>query len=208
MLQYQTVDSRALDLLKKISSQPAFFSHRLVGGTSLALQYGHRLSIDLDFFSSEQMDYEEILLNVKPFGKVEVVSRSKFINSFFINDVKVDFVSLPYLWIDDPIIYDSIRLASIKDISAMKLAAITNRGSKKDFIDIALLINKLGLQKMMSFYHEKYPDGMEMMVLRSLVYFEDAEAQSDPVMLIPYEWESIKKLILDETRRFLKKGEL
>jgi len=194
--------------LKKISSQQAFLKHRLVGGTSLALQYGHRLSIDLDFFSSEQMDYEEILLNVKPFGKVEVVSRSKFINSFFINDVKVDFVSLPYLWIDDPIIYDSIRLASIKDISAMKLAAITNRGSKKDFIDIALLINKLGLQQMMSFYHEKYPDGMEMMVLRCLVYFQDAEAQSDPVMLIPYEWESIKKLILDETRRFLKKGEL
>jgi len=96
MLQFQTVDSGTLDLLKKISGQPAFFKHRLVGGTSLALQFGHRLSIDLDFFSSVQMDYEEILLNLKSFGKVDVVSRSKFINSFFINDVKVDFVSLPY----------------------------------------------------------------------------------------------------------------
>lgn len=204
MLQVQTVDPGTLDLLIKISSQTAFLKHRLVGGTSLALQYGHRLSIDLDFFSSEQIDYEEILLNVKSFGKVEVVSRSKFINSFFINDVKVDFVSLPYMWIDHPINYDSIRLASIKDISAMKLAAITNRGSKKDFIDIALLINELGLDQMINCYHEKYPDGMEMMVLRSLVYFEDADAQADPVMLIPYNWANIKKLILDETKKFLK----
>jgi hypothetical protein len=208
MLQFQTVDSGTLDLLKKISGQPAFFKHRLVGGTSLALQFGHRLSIDLDFFSSVQMDYEEILLNLKSFGKVDVVSRSKFINSFFINDVKVDFVSLPYEWIDDPIIYESIRLASIKDIAAMKLAAITNRGSKKDFIDIALLIDQLGLDQMMICYHEKYPNGMEMMVLRSLVYFEDAEAQADPVMLIPYDWGNIKKLILDETKKFLKQGEI
>jgi hypothetical protein len=204
MLQFQTVSPGTLDLLKKISSQPAFLKHRLVGGTSLALQFGHRLSIDLDFFCSEQIDYEEILLNVKSFGKVEVVSRSKFINSFFINDVKVDFVSLPYLWIDDPIVYDSIRLASIKDIAAMKLAAITNRGSKKDFIDITLLIGQFGLDQMMGFYNQKYPDGMDMMVLRSLVYFEDAEVQADPVMLVPYNWGNIKKLILDETKKYLK----
>lgn len=143
-------------------------------------------------------------MNIKPLGKVEIVSKSKFINCFFINDIKIDFVSLPYQWIDDPIVYDSIRLASTKDIAAMKLAAITNRGSKKDFIDIALLIKKLGLQQMMKFYHEKYPDGMEMMVLRSLVYFQDAEVQPDPVMLIPYNWDSIKKLILNETKKFLK----
>jgi predicted nucleotidyltransferase component of viral defense system len=120
----------------------------------------------------------------------------------------VDFVSLPYQWIDDPIISDSIRLASIKDISAMKLAALTNRGSKKDFIDIALLLDKLGLDQMMRFYHEKYPDGTEMMVLRSLLYFEDADNQADPVMLIPYDWGKIKKLILDETKKFLMQGEV
>ena len=204
MLQYQTVEPKALDILRTISSLPVFSEHRLVGGTSLALQYGHRLSIDLDFFSTEPIDHEEILLNIKPLGKVEIVSKSKFINCFFINDIKIDFVSLPYQWIDDPIVYDSIRLASTKDIAAMKLAAITNRGSKKDFIDIALLIKILGLQQMMKFYHEKYPDGMEMMVLRSLVYFQDAEVQPDPVMLIPYNWDSIKKLILNETKKFLK----
>lgn len=204
MLQYQTVEPETLDILRRISNLPVFSEHRLVGGTSLALQYGHRLSIDLDFFSTHPIDYEEILLIIKSLGKVEIVSKSKFINCFFVNDIKVDFVSLPYQWIDDPIFEDSIRLASIKDIAAMKLAAITNRGSKKDFIDIALLIKELGLQQMMKFYHEKYPDGMEMMVLRSLVYFQDAELQPDPIMLVPYNWDSIKKLILDEVKKILK----
>lgn len=169
----------------------------------MALQFGHRLSVDLDFFSTDQIDHEEILINLKPLGKIEIVSRSKFINCFFINDVKVDFVSLPYQWLEEPVIEDSIRLAGIKDIAAMKLSAITNRGSKKDFIDIGLLIEQLGLTQMLTLYRQKYPDGMEMMVLRSLVYFQDAEEQSDPVMLIPYNWEEVKKLILNETKKYL-----
>jgi hypothetical protein len=174
-----------------------------VGGTSLALQFGHRLSIDLDFFSEALIDHEEILINLKLLGKVDVVSKSKYINCFYLNDIKVDFVSLPYKWIDEPVLEDSIRLASIKDIAAMKLSAITNRGSKKDFIDLALLIDQLGLRQMMNLYHEKYPDGMEMMVLRSLVYFDDADIQSDPVMLVPYDWKRVKKSILDESKLYL-----
>ena len=203
MLQYQTVEPATLDLLKQIQQLPVFSSHRLVGGTSLALQFGHRLSIDLDFFSENLIEHEEILISIKTLGKVDVVSKSKYISCFYIDDIKVDFVSLPYKWIDESVLEDSMRLASIKDIAAMKLAAITNRGSKKDFIDLALLIEKLSLQQMMNLYHEKYPDGMEMMVLRSLVYFDDADVQSDPVMLVSYDWESVKKLILDEVKLFL-----
>jgi predicted nucleotidyltransferase component of viral defense system len=202
MLQYQTVEPATLDLLKKIQHLQVFSSHRLVGGTSLALQFGQRLSIDLDFFSENLIEHEEILMNIKPLGKVDIVSKSKYISCFYIDDIKVDFVSLPYKWIDGPVFEDTIRLASIKDIAAMKLSAITNRGSKKDFIDLALLIDKLSLRQMMNLYHEKYPDGMEMMVLRSLVYFDDADVQSDPVMLVPYDWKSIKKLILDEVKLF------
>ena len=204
MLQYQTVEPATLDLLKKIQRLPVFSSHRLVGGTSLALQFGHRLSIDLDFFSENLIEHEEILINIKPLGKVDIVSKSKYISYFYINDLKVDFVSLPYKWIDEPVLEDSIRLASIKDIAAMKLAAITNRGSKKDFIDLALLIDQLGLRQMMNLYHEKYPDGMEMMVLKSLVYFDDADIQSDPIMLVPYDWKRVKKSIVDESKLYLK----
>jgi len=203
VLQFQTIESSTLDLLNKISALPICSTHRLVGGTALALIYGHRLSIDLDFFSTNPVDHEEILFYIKPLGKVEIVSKSKFINSFFINDVKVYFVSLPYKWFDEPLIHNSLRLASTKDIAAMKLAAITNRGTKKDFIDIALLINEIGLDYMMMYYHEKYPDGMKMMVLRSLLYFQDAEIQPDPVMLIKYNWEDTKKIILKECKKLI-----
>jgi predicted nucleotidyltransferase component of viral defense system len=203
MLHYQTVEPTTLGLLKSIQQLQVFAAHRLVGGTSLALQFGHRLSIDLDFFSENLIEHEEILINIKPLGKVDVVSKSKYISCFYIDDIKVDFVSLPYKWIDEPVLEDSIRLASIKDIAAMKLAAITNRGSKKDFIDLALLIDQLGFRQMMNLYHEKYPDGMEMMVLRSLVYFDDADIQSDPVMLVPYDWKRVKKSILDESKLYL-----
>jgi len=192
-----------LGLLKNILQQPVFKNHRLVGGTSLALQYGHRLSIDLDFFTSEFIEHEEILINIKSIGKVDVVSKSKYISCFFINDVKVDFVSLPYHWIDDPIIEDSISLASINDIAAMKLSAITNRGSKKDFIDLQLIMKHLDLKKMMSLYHQKYPDGMEMLVLRSLMYFDDADLQPDPVMLTEYDWNEVKAFILDQVKTYI-----
>jgi len=203
MLQYQTVEQSTLGLLKNILQQPVFKNHRLVGGTSLALQYGHRLSIDLDFFTSEFIEHEDILINIKSIGKVDVVSKSKYISCFFINDVKVDFVSLPYHWIDDPIIEDSISLASINDIAAMKLSAITNRGSKKDFIDLQLIMKHLDLKKMMSLYHQKYPDGMEMLVLRSLMYFDDADLQPDPVMLTEYDWNEVKAFILDQVKTYI-----
>jgi predicted nucleotidyltransferase component of viral defense system len=206
MLQYQTVERTTLDLLKKIQQSKVFASHRLVGGTSLALQFGHRLSIDLDFFSVDLLDHEEILAGIREIGHVEIVSKSKFINCFFINDVKVDFVSLPYKWIDEEINEGSIRLASIKDIAAMKLSAITNRGSKKDFIDLALLLDKVGLKKMMNYFHQKYPDGMDMLVLRSLVYFEDADNQSDPVMLIPYNWDKVKSTIYSAVNTYVGEG--
>jgi len=192
-----------LGLLKNILQQPVFKNHRLVCGTSLALQYGHRLSIDLDFFTSEFIEHEEILINIKSIGKVDVVSKSKYISCFFMNDVKVDFVSLPYHWIDDPIIEDSISLASINDIAAMKLSAITNRGSKKDFIDLQLIMKHLELKKMMSLYHQKYLDGMEMLVLRSLMYFDDADLQPDPVMLTEYDWNEVKAFILDQVKRYI-----
>ncbi|MFN4285579.1 MAG: nucleotidyl transferase AbiEii/AbiGii toxin family protein [Lacibacter sp.] len=108
MLHYQTVAPATLDLLKLIAAEPAFSTHRLVGGTALALQYGHRLSVDLDFFSDNPMEHEEIVASIRSFSRLEITSRSKFINSFFINDIKVDFVSLPYAWLEAAAFEDEI----------------------------------------------------------------------------------------------------
>ncbi len=91
-------------------------------------------------------------------------------------------------------------LAHLEDIAAMKLEAITNRGSRKDFIDVAVLLEQFTLMQMIEFYHRKYPQGLKLHVLRSLVYFEDAEETDMPVMLKPLTWETAKERICDAVR--------
>lgn len=87
---------------------------------------------------------------------------------------------------------DGLRLASDKDIGAMKLAAITGRGTKKDFIDLFELLQHYSLLELIGFYEQKYHDGSVFLVLKSLVYFEDADAEITPYLLRNYSWEDIK----------------
>jgi hypothetical protein len=96
-----------------------------------------------------------------------------------------------------------IKLASLPDIAAMKLNAISGRGSKKDFVDLFFLLRKYPLEQLIAFYNRKYPDGSEFLVLKSLSYFEDADQQEMPVMLIPAEWSDIKSEIKRQTLHYL-----
>jgi predicted nucleotidyltransferase component of viral defense system len=95
---------------------------------------------------------------------------------------------------------DGIRLVSKKDIAAMKLNAIAGRGSKKDFIDVYQLLKDFSLVEMLAFYSQKYPNGSEFMVLKSLLYFDDAEIEPDPIMLIPISWNQVKERIINEVK--------
>ena len=97
-------------------------------------------------------------------------------------------------------VIDGIRLVSKKDIAAMKLNAIAGRGSKKDFVDVYQLLNEFSLIEMLSFYIQKYPNGSEFMVLKSLLYFDDAEIEPDPIMLIPITWSQVKERIHYEVK--------
>ena len=85
----------------------------------------------------------------------------------------------------------------------MKLAAVTGRGTKKDYIDIYFLFDEFSLEEMLRFYRQKFPDGSEFMVLKSLVYFEDAEQENLPVMLREVNWESVKAKIVMETKAYI-----
>jgi hypothetical protein len=99
---------------------------------------------------------------------------------------------------------DQLRLAGKKDIAAMKFAAITGRGSRKDFIDIYFLLNEFNLQEMLSFYNKKYLDGSSFLVLKSLTYFDDADIDPQPNMLKKADWEQIKKSLVVSLESFLK----
>lgn len=200
MLSYKTVESHTLELLKKLTKEPFFAETRLVGGTALALQYGHRMSIDLDFFGNIEDDniaIREILNNI---GTISVFKETTNIKIYSINGIKVDFVNYSrYAWIDSAIEEDGLRLASPKDIAAMKINAIEGRGTKKDFIDMYFLLQHYTLEEILAFYANKYPENSLFRALMSLSYFEDAEEQLMPKMFSKIEWREMKQFILNRT---------
>ena len=204
MLFFETVDAETVNLLERLQQLPALSALRLVGGTSLALQIGHRKSIDLDLFGTITADEYEVAEQLEKLGKITILRKSKNINIYLINGIKVDIVNYQYKWLENSMYDSGLILADTKDVSAMKLAAITGRGTKKDFIDLFFLLNKYSLQQMLDFYTQKYNDGSEFLVLKSLSYFEDADLDENPVMLKTLHWDTVKSTIsssLDELIR-------
>ena len=115
---------------------------------------------------------------------------------FFVDGVKVDCVAYDmYEWIEEPVEEDGVRLAGVKDIGAMKINAVTNRGTRKDFVDLARLLEDYSLGEIFTWYRTKYPDANPALALRSLSYFVDAETMPMPRMLIPFDWENAKDRI-------------
>lgn len=192
MLFFETVDAGTIDLLIKLQHLPAFSALRLVGGTALALQIGHRKSIDLDLFGSITADEFEVSGQLAQIGVATILRRSKNINIYLIEGIKIDIVNYSYKWLEDPLTDSGFTMAHKTDIAAMKLAAITGRGTKKDFIDIYFLLQEYSLREILNFYNQKYSDGSEFLVLKSLAYFADADLDENPVMMKPVHWNAIK----------------
>ena len=131
-------------------------------------------------------------------GSLVVLKESPHIHIYQLNNVKIDVVDYQYSWIDDAVVMQGIRMASLRDIAAMKITAIIGRGTKKDFIDIAFLLQRFSINKILDFYSQKYPDGSTFMSMKSLAYFDDAEEDIMPYMLTDISWEKIKSQILSE----------
>ena len=203
MLSFQTVLPDTLELLKKLMQQPLLKDMRLVGGTYLALQYGHRRSVDLDFFGSTTEDVEELTAVMSECAiKVEKSGCTKAIKAYFLDGVKVDVVNYRYDWIDAPVLEDGIRLASAKDIAAMKVNAVMGRGTKKDFVDVYLLLQHYSFDELIKLYLQKYPDGSEYRALLSMAYFADADPQPMPYMFQKVDWETIKQEIRHQVEAY------
>ena len=195
MLQYKTLEPSTLELLKKLQAIPDLAETRLVGGTALALQLGHRKSIDLDFFGSIAIPSFELRGILTQSHDVSVIQESKNINIYDVDNVKVDFVNYKYRWIDEIVTDNGIRIAGIKDIAAMKIAAIIGRGTKKDFVDLYFLLKHFSLKDILDLYMQKYPDGSLFIAMKSVAYFEDAESDPMPYMFDSTPWSDMKATI-------------
>ena len=204
MLRTDTLEKFTLDLLKRLQKIPVLRELRLVGGTALALQLGHRRSIDLDFFGPVDAEGLQIADEMYAAGldDIVVIRDTRTIKIYIVNKIKVDIVSYRYKWLAPPIETDDVKIADIKDIAAMKLAAITNRGTKKDFIDIFFLLQQFTIKQMLTLYEQKFADGSIFSVLRSLTYFEDAEKDIMPEMYIPVDWTQVKQTVQEAVIRF------
>jgi len=205
MLYLNTIAPDTLALLKRIQALPEFASTRLVGGTALALQFGHRISVDLDMFG-EWPSGTDLFSALKGIGKVRKSSGTPDgrLQFFYVDGIKVDCVSYSeYPWLDNPVEESGARLASVRDIAAMKVNAITNRGTRKDFVDLAFLLDHYGVDEVFGWYVAKYQDANPALALRSMSYFADAETMPMPRMLLPFDWEKSKKRIGEAVRELV-----
>jgi hypothetical protein len=182
MLYQQTVRPKLLEILTALMSNPYFGEFYLVGGTSLALQIGHRESIDIDLFGYKELDELELSDFLSTLGKIQILKKSKNILIYTIDGIKVDLVNYRYPWLYPCLNLENQRLADQRDIAAMKLNAISGRGSKKDFIDLHFLLKKYSLSEMIGYYNKKFLGGSEFLVLKSLTYFDDADLDESPKM--------------------------
>lgn len=198
MLYLETVESSTLELLKKLQRLPVLEQTRLVGGTALALQLGHRKSIDLDFFGTVDCEAEYLRESIAGIASLTILKESPHIHIYIVDGIKVDIVNYKYPWLDDVVLEQGLRLASVSDIAAMKITAIIGRGTKKVFIDIAFLLHHFSLEEILHFYAAKYNDSSVFMAMKSLAYFDDAEADPMPDMFVNQSWQQVKAYILSK----------
>jgi predicted nucleotidyltransferase component of viral defense system len=195
MLHREAIPPGTLDLLTALSANPALASFALAGGTSLALRFGHRLSVDLDFFTTDNFDKEAVIRALSQNHTVHVQNVNPAGIRAIIDGINVDFVTYRYTLLAPPETISDIRLLSLLDVVGMKLSAVTNRGAKKDFYDLHTLIEKLGMPELLRIYQAKYPTHDPLIMLRSIGYFADAEGQDDPKSLIGITWPKVKQSI-------------
>ena len=176
MLRKESVSESLWNLLIDLQSREILKDYFLVGGTALALQLGHRKSIDIDLFTRKDINKDEIhdLLNSEFKGRYQIHNEKRIIFQIIIDNIKVDLVKNDYDFIEEIKHEDGIRYLGKKDISAMKLLAVAQRGDQaKDFVDVYYLLKEIPLNDMFEYYKKKYTQTDICMIKRSLIYFDD-----------------------------------
>jgi len=198
------LSSDAQRALAILASNPTIKNGYLAGGSALALWYGHRYSIDFDFFSNTLFDPHALQQQLTQLGtfKEELVRENSVIGTF--NSVKFSYFYYPYPLVEQPTLFQGVSIAHTHDIAAMKLVAICDRGTKKDYIDLYELIHQgMSFDTMFTFYEQKYHllDSNRFTLIQALQYFDEADQTEMPKMITPVSWDEIKKFLTEELLR-------
>lgn len=195
MLHFKSVPDAVAELLRSIAPDPALDSFALGGGTSLALRFGHRISVDLDFFTRDDFNPEALPRDTGFPGEPMVLGRSTDSLALDCGGIKIEFLRHSYPLLQPVEQHGAVRLLSLADVTAMKLNAIANRGSKKDFFDLVRILDETSLGAALELFERKYSNTDRFVAIRSLAWFEDAEGEPDPVAPGGPTWAEVKRCV-------------
>lgn len=210
---YNTVNEHLKNALLSLMKSEVFIPFRLVGGTALSLQLGHCISVDIDLFTDApygSIDFKTIdqfIENSFDYHKHFSNSNTGIGKSYAIGVDKTNAIRLDVFYTDNfiqpALVIDDIRMATIEEITAMKIDVIQRGGRKKDFWDLHELFDKYDLSKMLSLHQERYPyTHNKDLILKNLIDFSPAENDFDPICLLGKYWEFIKEDITDIVNAF------
>lgn len=207
-MHWEVIDKNRYDILEKIIKKISLEKYYLAGGTALALQTGIRESFDFDFFVQTKFDENLLIQELEEIGELEVTVCRKGTVHAILNDVQITFLYFENNLVEDKVTTEDIKglyLASIKDIAIMKLIAISQRGTKKDFFDLYYICNNfdITIKEILDILDKKYDKNKinYLHVIQSLAYFEDAEDENLPKVFIKYDWNTIKKYYINEQKK-------
>lgn len=196
------IHPKTFRLIQELQRLPELNEFYLVGGTALALQLGHRNSIDIDLFAQNDFSEEDILISLNSKYVVKEVYRRKNTIISLLNNIKTDFIKHAYPFVLPPITEEGITFLSKEDIAAMKFHAIIQSGKRlKDFIDVYYLLEHFCLKQMIDFFTQKYSYSNPMIAMKAINFFDDIDENIDPPKLIkPISLELIKNRIQEATK--------
>jgi len=204
-MQQTGISPQTLKTLKLIADLDFVKGYYLAGGTACALHLGHRLSYDLDFFSTDSSLPEEIRNFLLKRGHLEIYQNEVDTFNGSLNGTKLSFFKYPYPLLQPLTNFEGIKVASLPDLACMKLEAIASRGVKRDFIDLYFILKWVELKQAAVWFEKKYSQQNISFshVLKSLVYFDDAESDPLPKMLKVVKWEEIKLFFRQEVKKWM-----
>ncbi len=203
-LYWNTVSPILKEVLLNLMNEPFFNPFRLVGGTALSLQIGHRMSVDIDMFTDAaygSIDFDAIKSYLEK--KYDYCNyRTTTVNVAFGTYVEVghsstEFVKIDFFYTDEfifePLIVDNIRMATQHEIIAMKMDVVLRGGRKKDFWDLHFFIDKVSIDEMISLFNQRFPYNDELEQIKNqITFFDNADSDFDPNCLLSKNWDDIK----------------
>lgn len=190
--------------LETLTKEAVLKNFYLAGGTGAALQLKHRLSLDLVFFTNKDIDTKTLIQKIKTQGKFSIEREAENTLIGIFNCTRVSFLKY-----DFPLLFDlkqarGIKIADLRDIGCMKIDAVSSRGMKRDFVDLFFICREaISLRNLLRLFKKKYKSVNYNMlhILKSLVYFEDAENNPMPRMILPTSWQEVKSFFKEEIKK-------